>query len=173
MLNIACLLSPEAIIGRFLFPSLWVWPVFLWSQMGVRENRHRTGDMVFSSPNPVRRQLPAVWLAGVVLTLLLGMGGWMRLMLMGEILRLMGWFVGALFVPALAVTLGVWMGNRRFFEFVYLFVWYIGLVEHMPVLDFAGTTTESVTRGMPWIYFIAAVVLLGIALFGRARQLNK
>jgi hypothetical protein len=172
-LNIACLVSPEEIVRRFLVPALWCWPVFLWSQMGVREIMYNTGEMVFSSPKPVWRQLPAVWLAGVILTLLLGMGGWIRLMLMGEIMQLVAWFVGTLFVPALAVTLGVWVGNRRFFEFVYLFIWYIGLVEHFPILNFAGTTKESVASGVPWIYLAVAVILLGVALFGRARQLNK
>jgi hypothetical protein len=172
-LNIICLVSPEDIVGRFLFPALWCWPVFLWSQMGVRESRYNTEGMIFSAPKPVWRQLPAVWLAGIILTLILGIGGWIRLMLMGEIIRLVAWLVGALFVPALAVTLGVWVGNSRFFEFAYLFIWYIGLVEHIPVLDFAGITPESIARGVPWIYFLVALVLLGMALFGRKMQLNR
>jgi ABC-type transport system involved in multi-copper enzyme maturation permease subunit len=171
-LNITCLVSPEEIVRRFLFPSLWAWPVFLWSQMGVRESRFNTEGMTFSSPRPVWRQLPAVWSAGVILTLILGMGGWIRLLLTGEIIRLFAWFVGTLFVPSLALAMGVWTRHNRIFEFIYLLLWYVGLIEQVPIFDFIGITTESITRGSPWVYFGIAILLLGVALAGRVRQLN-
>jgi ABC-type transport system involved in multi-copper enzyme maturation permease subunit len=172
MLNIACLLSPEEIIRRFLFPALWCWPVFLWSQMGVREDRYSTGEMVFSSPKPVWRQLPAVWVAGVTLTFTLGIGGWMRLLMMGEILQLLAWFVGVLFVPALALVMGVWTRHSRFFEITYLLLWYVGPFEGVPSFDFAGITSEAITRGIPWVYLTLAILLFGIALIGRTKRLK-
>jgi hypothetical protein len=172
ILNIACLVSPEEIVQRFLFPSLWVWPVLLWSQMGVRESLYNTEGMTFSSPRPVWRQLPAVWSAGVLLTLILGMGGWIRNLLTGEIIQLFAWFVGALFVPSLALAMGVWARHSRFFEVIYLLLWYVGLIERVPIFDFIGITTESITRGCPWVYFGIAILLLGVAVAGRARQLN-
>jgi hypothetical protein len=173
LLNIACLVSPEKLVDQFLFPALWCWPVFLWSQMGVREHRHNIGEMVFSSPRPVWRQLPAFWLAGVIITIVLGSGGWIRLLFMGEIIQLFAWFVGALFVPSMALAMGVWARHSRFFEVIYLFLWYVGLIEQVPNFDYAGITAESIAQGIPWIYLGIAILLLGVALAGRVRQLNS
>jgi hypothetical protein len=171
-LNIACLFSPVVITERFLIPAIWCFPIFLWSQLGVRENRHNTSQMIFSSPHPVRRLLSSTWLAGFVLTLSLGMGGWIGFLLMGDVTRLLAWFLGCLFVPALALATGVWTHHERFFEVVYLFLWYMGLFEQVPSFDFVGITNEGITRGMPWIYFVLTLLLFGIAIAGRVRQVN-
>ena len=105
-LNGACLLNPSAAVQRYLLLAVWVWPLVVWSQMGVRERRFNTEQMVFSAPRPALRQLPATWLAGVVFTVVAGSGAWLHLALRGEAASLLGWFVGALFVPALALALG-------------------------------------------------------------------
>jgi hypothetical protein len=49
----------------------------------------------------------------------------------------------------------------------------VGLLEHATIFDFAGITVESITRGIPWIYFGIAILLVGIAFAGRTRQLKN
>jgi hypothetical protein len=125
-------------VQQYLLPAVWGWPVLVWSQMGIRECRYNTGQMVFSVPHPVSRQLPAMWLAGVIFTVIAGSGAWMRLALTGEISSTLAWFVGGLFTPALALALGVWVGNSRAFEIVYPLMWYIGVINQVPAFDYAG-----------------------------------
>jgi hypothetical protein len=171
-LIIACLASPLDDVRQYLMPAVWLWPVLIWSQMGIRERRYHTGQMVFSVPNPVSRQLPSMWLAGVIITVIVGSGAWMRLALMGEITSLLSWLVGALFTPALALTLGVWVGNSRAFETVYPLLWYIGVINKVPVFDYAGATAEGLAMGMPVVYLAICAGLIALAVIGRWRQLQ-
>jgi len=50
--------------ARYLHVAAWVWPLLLWSKMGVRESLHRTGPLVFSCPRSLRRQFAALWVSG-------------------------------------------------------------------------------------------------------------
>jgi hypothetical protein len=171
-LIIACLASPLDDVRQYLLPAVWLWPVLIWSQMGIRERRYNTGHMVFSVPNPVSRQLPSMWLAGVIITVIVGSGAWMRLALLGEITSLLSWLVGALFTPALALALGVWVGNSRAFETVYPLLWYIGVINKVPVFDYAGATAEGLAMGMPVVYLAICAGLIALAVIGRCRQLQ-
>jgi hypothetical protein len=170
-LNLACLLNPSDTIQRYLLLAVWIWPLSIWSPMGVRERRYNTGQMVFSVPRPALRQLPALWLAGVVVAVIAGSGAWLHLALTGETASLLAWFVGALFVPALALALGVWVGNSRAFEAVYLLLWYTGLIEGVPAFDYAGATAEGLANGMPLLYLGITAGLMVLALIGRWRQI--
>src|SRR5207342_3563182 len=98
----------------------------IWSAMGTRETRLRTEQMVFSAPHPVRRQLPACWLAGVLIAVLTGGGTGIRLLLAGDNLGVVAWLVGAFFIPTMALALGVWSGSSKLFEVLYLLMWYLG-----------------------------------------------
>lgn len=171
-LIIACLVSPYKDVQQYLFPAVWLWPVLIWSQMGLREHRYNTGQMVFSVPRPVSRQLPAMWLVGVIFTIIAGSGAWLRLALMSQTNGLLAWFVGALFVPALALMLGVWVGNSRAFETIYPLLWYIGIINQIPAFDYAGVTAEGLALGMPVVYLSITVGLMVLAVFGRWRQIR-
>lgn len=170
-LNLACLFNPVAAVQRYLLAAVWLWPLAIWSQMGARERRFNTGQMVLSAPHPIRRQLPATWLAGIVVAIVLGSGGWLRLALTGETASLLGWFTGALFVPALALALGVWTGSSRAFEAGYLFLWYLGAVEGVPALDYTGTSVAGGVLTTPLVSLALAAGLFAMAMIGRWRRL--
>jgi hypothetical protein len=58
--------------SRNLFISnlTWIWPALLWSSMGAREKQSDTGQIIFSCARPVSRQIPAVWISGLIITFL-------------------------------------------------------------------------------------------------------
>jgi hypothetical protein len=166
-----------------VLPYAWLWPLLAWSAMGVRETRHGTEQLVFSAPHPLRRQLPATWLAGVLVALLTGGGALVRLLLDGDRAGVGAWLVGALFIPALALALGCWSRNSKLFEVVYTILWYAGPVEGIAVLDFMGASGSSVSYtcrpvgatfsvNVSLIYLASTMVLLALALVGRKRQLT-
>jgi len=171
-LIIACLASPPEVFQQFLIPAVWLWPVLIWSQMGIRERRYNTGQIVFSVPHPVSRQLPSMWLAGVIFSIILGSGAIMRFAQMGNFTRLLAWLVGTLFTPALALALGVWVGNSRAFEIGYSLMWYIGVINQVPAFDYAGATAEGIEMGMPVVYLVICAGLMALAVIGRGRQLQ-
>jgi hypothetical protein len=155
----------------YLFPYLWIWPVFVWSGMGTREQRFRTGGILFSAPRPLARQLPATWGAGFIVGMTFASGILLRLAVSGEIAALLSIVAGALFIPSLATALGVWSGTSKTFEAFYVALWYIGPAHHTPSIDFQATTDAAVSAGSPAVFAAAGLLLFIAALGGRWRQI--
>lgn len=167
-LFIACLTSPLEAARSGVILAAWLWPTLVWSQMGTREAQFSTGALIFSAPRAVPRQLLAIYAAGVLLALLTGGGLGLHLLFARDFAGLAAWSAGALFIPALALALGVATGSRKFFEALYTGWWYIGPLHHIRKLDFMGTTAESSTT---MAYAVAAVLLVLAAYIWRKVRL--
>jgi cytochrome b subunit of formate dehydrogenase len=171
-LLVACAATPSASARGMLLACAWFWPVLIWSKMGTRETRDQTSQLIFSAPHPIARQLPALWLAGVVLALLTGSGFGGRLLFTGNWRGLFAWLIGALFIPTLALTFGVWSGSSKLFEIVYTLLWYAGPMHATLQLDFMGSAPGTESTSVPTFYFACAVAMAAIAILGRKRQLQ-
>ena len=97
----------------------WLWPMLIWSQLGTREALFSTGSLIFSAPHAVSRQLLATYAAGVLVAAITGGGLGIHLLVARDFAGLGAWAAGALFIPALALMLGVTTGSRKFFENLY------------------------------------------------------
>lgn len=172
-LIIAGLLIPIDMARRYVLPLTWLWPILIWSSLGTRETRYHTAGMVFSAPHPLSRQLPAIWLAGVLVTAVTGIGVAINLLRVGELVGLSAWVVAVFFIPSLALALAVWSGGSKLFEVAYLALWYIGPMNQvLPQLDFMGGSAEAISHQAPLIFLVATAVLLVVALIGRQRKLQ-
>jgi hypothetical protein len=171
-LIIAEFATPVASARSQILVLAWIWPALLWSAMGTREARMETAPLIFSSAHALSRQLPAAWLAGVLVAMLTGSGCGIRLLMAGDDRGLFAWIVGALFIASLALALGVWSGSRKLFEIIYLLLWYIGPLHAVRQLDFMGVTPAAIASGIPRFYLAAALVLFASAFVGRKRQLQ-
>jgi hypothetical protein len=164
---VACLFAPLDVVRHVLLPVAWVWPLAAWAGMGNHEARHRTEALVFVCPRPLLRQIPAAYGAGVLLSAAVGSGAALRFAGVRAWAELLAWAVGALFVPALALAAGVLSRGERLFEVTYLLVWYLGLLNGLPVFDFLAPT-----RTASFGFLLATVALLLAATGGRARRLR-
>ena len=169
---VASAATPSASGRGMLLACAWFWPVLIWSKMGVRETRDQTSQLIFSAPHPIARQLPAVWLAGVGLALLTGSGFAGRLLFTGNWRGLFAWLIGALFIPTLALTLGVWNGSSKLFEIAYTLLWYVGPMHATLQLDFMGSAPGTESTRVPAFYLACAAAMAAIAILGRKRQLQ-
>ena len=97
----------------------------------------------------------------------------LRLMIAGEAHLLHGWFVSVLFVPALALALGVWTNSGRLFEMLYFAIWFLGVCSggHVWPLDFLGRGNQPAAVSVPTLYVVVTAVLLALAVIGRRKQL--
>jgi len=163
-LNIAIFIAPLSTVKQYLLPIAWLWPLAIWSEMGNRERKENTFQMVFSSARPVLRQLPAAWLAGVLATALFGIAGAIAFLSNGDLPALAGWMGAVIFIPSLALALGVFSSGSRVFEVVYLILWYIGPFQKMPGMDFV--------TGASQVFLLAAAGLLLLAAYWRSRQVR-
>lgn len=165
------LVSPVA-ASRLWLIGAWVWPILIWSAMGTREVRQGTGQLVFSVPHPLRRQLPACWAAAVIIVAATGAGTALRLLFAGHRAALAAWIVGALFIPTLALALGVWSGSSKLFEVIYVLLWYIGPVSQIPLFDYMGVTDFSLQLGTLLKFLTYTVMLAALAFQDRKRQIR-
>jgi hypothetical protein len=172
-LLIASAAIPSAEGRGIMLAFAWIWPVLLWSSMGVRETRDQTYQLIFSAPHPIARQLPAVWLAGVLVAIICGAGFGVRLLLAGNLRGTMAWLIGALFIPAAALALGVWSGSGKPFEILFTLSWYIGPLHAMPPLDFMGSAPATATTRYPLVYLALTAMFMLAAVAGRKRQLHS
>ncbi len=163
------LVSPDARIRSGFLAAAWIWPLLLWSQMGCRESSHATGALLFSSERSLSRQFPAMWISGVIIALFTGAGAGLHLAIAGDWRSLSAWLAGVVFIPTLAVALGVWSGGSRAFEAIYTIWWYVGPAHQIPGLDFMGTTPGS---SSPVTYAAFAAILLLAAYFRRRQSLG-
>ena len=165
---IGCVASPlDASRGGVAIAAL-IWPVLVWSQMGTREARFNTASLIFSSERSLFRQLPAVLMAGIIVAAVTSGGLGIRLLVAGDRQGLLAWMACCLFVPSMALALGIWSGTSKLFEAVYTVWWYVGPAHHTPGLDFLGTTPES-ARALT--YFLMAIALIVASYLGRRAKL--
>jgi len=172
-LIVAGLLLPLDNARGMMLPLVWLLPVLIWSKLGTREARYHTDQLVFSSAKSLQRQLPAVWMAGVLLALVTGSGVAVNLALHGEWLGVVALAVGALFIPSLALCLGVWTGSSKSFEFIYALLWYIGPLNQTESIDFMGALPGSVDAGIWQIYLAITSILFVLAFIGRKWQIQR
>jgi ABC-type transport system involved in multi-copper enzyme maturation permease subunit len=168
-LIIASIANPVEITRQYVLPIAWIWPILLLSPIGNREARFNMQQIAFSSASPLWRQLPAQWLAGFIMILMLGSGAVIKFIVSGNSVGLLAFLSGALFIPSLALALGVWSGSSKPFEIVYVSLWYLGPLNKVPGLDFIGAHTS----GRPEFFIPLSLALIAFAFFGRARQLRN
>ncbi len=170
---LAGLLSPAKEAQEIVLVMVAIWPVLVWSRLGVREAYYQTGQLVFPSVQPLLRLLASTWLAGVLLTALLTSSVAARLVLAGQPSSLAAWLLAALFIPSLALALGVWSHSSKLFEVVYLLLWYIGAANRAADLDYLGVTPQGLAYAQPLLLAGLILGLCLLALLGRQRQLRS
>jgi hypothetical protein len=173
MVAVGAILAPLAgsieATRQFILPYAWVWPVLIWSSMGNREARHNVQQFTFSSVSPLWHQLPTQWIAGFLVTLVMGSGAALRFVIRGDSVSLIAFLSASLFIPSLALALGVWSNSSKPFETVYVTLWYLGPLNKVPGLDFIGAKSA----GYPELYIPLSIALIAFAFLGRARQLRN
>ncbi len=173
-LAIASMMTSLAFAHRWLLPVAWVWPLLIWSAMGTREKSHRVDQIVFASPRPVRRQLPATWLAGLIVTGAAGGVVLVRLLLAADWFAVLTWLAACLLIPSMALALGIIGGRRKVFEIAFLILWYAGPMNQVMALDFMGLAPAAGSDpGSPWRVLGFAAIFMVLALFGRWRQMLR
>lgn len=171
-LLIAQFAAPLEVSRGPIVASAWMWCVFVWSGMGAREKRFDTRGLLFSCAKILPRQLLACWGAGVAVSMIVGMGAAVRLLIAADTAGVVAWLAGALVLPSAALFLGVLSGTSKPFEGALTLVWYVGPMNHTPGLDFTGAANG--THAMA--YAVSMLVMAAGCVVGawvvRARQLR-
>ncbi|MFD4306087.1 hypothetical protein ACGF0C_17440 [Streptomyces albidoflavus] len=159
-LTVAGLTLPLDAVTGLVLPAVWIWPVLVWSRLGSLPVEHGLEGLLGAYPAP-RRRLLAAWGSGVVLTAVLGVAPLLRMAFAADLPGLAAWLGGVLFIPSLALLLGVVCRTHRVFQVVYLPLWYL-VVNQVAALDFMGAVREAgVPAGPTPLFPLLALLLLG------------
>lgn len=169
-LQLFCIFSPMETVKTFWFPALLILPIKLWSDLGSREKKYNTSQLIFSAPYSVKHQLTAQWVSGVIVTVLLLTGLGIRTLMAADILSMVSLLICALFVPTLALFLGILTGKSMVFEIIYITLWYIGPLNKLPVLDYTHFFTDSQNTNIQ--YLVLTVLMIVLSIIGRKRQIT-
>ncbi|MFN8589175.1 MAG: hypothetical protein U0704_15390 [Candidatus Eisenbacteria bacterium] len=165
------LFAPLAHVKVGWLPVATFWPVFVWSAAGQRERRDGVAAVLFSCARPVSRLLLATWCSGALVGLALCAPALVRFALAGEPGLLAAVALGSAFASALALVLGVWSGGSRFFEVLWLFLWYIGPMHAVAAFDYTGVTAPRSPQ--LWVAYAAlTAAAFSLAWIGRTRQVR-
>ncbi len=163
-LVLASALAPLGTARSVLVPLAWLGCVLVFSPLGNRARRAGTFEILAASYRPAVRQPLAAWLAGVAVAVAVAAPALVRLLATGQPPAALALGAGALFVPGLALCLGVWTGGAKAFEVVFTLLWYVGPLNRVPALDFSGATAEAVARGSAWLWLALAAAAVAAAL---------
>ena len=175
VLWIGCVSAPSESIRKFWYMAAVIWPVLIWSKMGEREIRYHAEHLVFQGAYPLIRLTGSGWLAGVIVTVLSTSCVLIGRLFAGEPILLLPWLLAILFIPTLALVLGVWSHSSKMFEVVYPILWYLGPMNKengLAVIDYLGIHPGSPAYTAPWIFAGVILSMLALAYVGRRLQMR-
>lgn len=140
-LSVVSLVVPGRFVAFPMLPLAWIWPVLIWARLGTQQRENYVDLLVGSAPARHRR-LAAEWLAGLLLAAFAGLGPLVRMVVAADLVGIAAWTGGAVFIPSLALALGVLGGSNRLFQAVYLTLWYT-VMNSIAALDFMGAVREN------------------------------
>jgi hypothetical protein len=156
----------------YLVPASMVWPLVIWSSMGMRESSFGTVQLLFSSPSPLWHQFPAIWLSGLLVAIVSVSGMILRASMAGQWPYVTTLMMAALLIPTVSLAMGTLSGSKKLFEVTYLAVWYIGSIDRLTALDLLGTTDESITATKLVVLSLVVVGSLVIAFIARHQRVR-
>lgn len=153
----ANLVKPQGASTALLLSAAWIWPVLIWSRLGTQRFENGLDTLLGAYPG-VYRQFAAEWTAGVVFTAVTGLGPLLRMAAAAEGSHVASWVAAVLFIPALALMLGVASRTHRMFQAIYVILWYAA-VNQVSGADYMGTV---VSNGRP--VGLSSLLVGGIAI---------
>ena len=165
---------PFGSVRNICFMFAAIWPVLVWAKMGERDVRYHTEQFIYQAPYPEGRLLGSAWLAGVVITAVAASGVLLGRIIYGESLALLPWMLSVLFIPTLALTLGIWSRSSKLFEVVYPILWYLGpfnTQNQLVVLDYLGIHSQAPVNTSPLWFAGFILLLILLAIIGRRQPI--
>jgi len=167
---VATALAPLSALGTLVVPIVLLLLLPIWADLGVREQFHRTEELVFVASNPLRL-LSVSYLVSAGIGAGIVLPAFVRFALSGHLAVLFGGIVAVLSLPAVALATGIWSGKATVFEVGYLLAWYLGPMNGVEPLDYLNTS-QATPPVISIAYLLVAVLAFGIAVVGRYQQIT-
>lgn len=163
--------TPLDFAYKIILPLVWFFQILVLSNLGSREITQRCHEYIFPVAFHLRRQLSATISAAVLLMLTVALPVLVKVLITGNLYAAYAIVVGALFIPAFAISSGILTGSSKLFEVLFTMMVY-GILNNIPLFDFVGAIKGSRELGIAH-YLLGITLLLIILSFSvRRRQLT-
>jgi hypothetical protein len=167
-LSVSAVVVSTRVAAYPLLPLVWLWPLAAWSQLATQRYEHEVHSLVDAAPARHRR-LAAEWVAGLTLTVVTGIGPVVRFTAAADWDQVAAWCAAAVFIPTLALTLGLLSRSQRLFQAAYLLLWY-AVLNRASHVDFMGVVGADQARGSALVLAATTVLAASAILVQEARH---
>lgn len=134
---------PLALAWRAVAPVLAILPLLAWSSLAVRDARCGADELVAAAARSDAALVRSRWIAGTLAGLLPWLPLLLRTLLGGGAATAGATILAVAALAACALALGRLTRSPHAFEGAFLAVWFLGLLNHLPVLDFVAALTTA------------------------------
>lgn len=152
-----------------LLPLLWLMPIGIWSQQGIKMTMDESNQITHATVNADPWIFISEYLAGFLIATTFSAPLLVRLAIAGLWGNVFYIIIGSIFITSLAGFLGFWTRGTKTFEVVYLFLWYLGPYYKIGYLDFTGSASEIVMHQFLEIYLLLSLMMVLSTLVGKRR----
>lgn len=145
------------VLYKFLIPALWILPIFLWSKLGIIPIKFNMEEYLLVYRNYRRGQVFASFAAAIVFTILVNTALIIKFAMLSNFLVIVQLLIGAVFVNGLGMFIGNLSKSSTAFEITYIILWYVGILNGLPQLDFLGINEKSLNLHLSLIFLILGI----------------
>lgn len=150
--------------NKIFIPLIWILPIVIWAKLGSAEKKFNMETYLFTYNNYRSSQLINSFIASFIFTILINTGILIRFILTNNIIGALYILMAAFFVTSLGIFVGNATGSSTVFEVVYLMLWYVGILNGLPQLNFLGTSQKVSNINIPSLFFIIGAGLLIVSI---------
>lgn len=158
-LGIAGAFVPPSALQSAVLPMALLLPLVVYGTLGTRDRDAGVAEFIASAPHAAGRTVAARIIAGGLLG---------TLPLAGALVHLPALAIVPFAAAALAMFAGRLSGTPRGFEALYVAVWYLGTLNHMPGVDLPADALKA-----PAMLTIAGCITLAVAAVSARLQLRR
>lgn len=147
-------------LNKFLIPLIWILPIVVWSKLGSIQRDFNMESYLLTYKNYRNGEPLNSAIAGILFTLLINASIIIKFLAMNNLLGVLYILMAIFFVNAFGIFTGSFFKSSTFFEMIYIILWYVGILNGLPTLDFLGITTKSASYHIPVIFLVIGGILM-------------
>lgn len=158
---------------KFLIPTIWILPIFIWSKLGNIQMNFNMEDYLFTYRNYRNTQLLNSISAGVLFTIFINTGVIIKFAILNNFLAISYILMATFFVNALGIFIENATTSSTALEIIYIILWYVGVLNGLIGLDFLGLTQRATSAHIPIIFLVIGVALLIASIIIKNNRIKK
>lgn len=145
---------------KLLIPAIWILPIFIWSKLGTIERNFHMEDYLLTYKNYRNAELLNSITAGIIFTIIINISVIIKFLMLRNLIGVLYVLMAVFFVNALGMFIGSAFASSTAFEMIYIILWYVGVLNSLPSLNFIGLAKNGACTYIPVVFFLIGIALV-------------